>query len=841
MAGNRRWSDLPHLCPDSGNAIASGDAKSPQITQVLPRHQFLASVDTIWTQARRHPVMRGWPILVLAMLAVAMVGCGGPSSDSPAGVRLVQAGQDEPRANSGSTRQGEDDEPADPVSADDQAGEVADGEADEVVDDESEQDAADEPFDEADDERESENTQAADGNNEPMEPNPFQRRIKAPDLTGGVAWINTSGPLSLDDLKGKFVLLDFWTYCCINCMHILPELKKLEQRFPNELVVIGVHSAKFETEEDSQNITDAVLRYDIEHPVVNDSRHAIWQDYQVESWPSLRVIDPEGYLVAGDSGEVTFEVLEAFLNRYLPYYRRKGLLDETPLRFDLAAYQATQMPLRFPGKVLADETSDRLFIADSNHHRIVVTRLDGTLVETIGSGGLGMDDGDYATATFKYPQGMALAGETLYVADTENHVLRKVDLRTKRVKTIAGVGQQSRGPWPGIELFQGDPRAPIALPKRFVGPPLKTALNSPWDLWVNGQRLYIAMAGPHQIWSMPLDESEIGPFAGNGREDIVDGPLLPPQPYQTGYSSFAQPSGLASDGTWLFVADSEGSSIRAVPFDPAGEVRTIVGTAHLEAGRLFDFGDIDGPSPRARLQHPLGVVFHDGMVYVADTYNNKIKVIDPEKETSKTLAGTGEPGSSDDPGQFDEPAGISYAKGKLFVADTNNHRIRTIDLEAAGKVATLEISGLAPPIVPERPLAAPSDPNIDAVKLDAVALRPRKDSVMLAVSLTLPDGYKLNKLAPLRYKLSVNGESGPVDRERVGTAVKVEPPTVEFAIPVPLAESSGEDQLLVTVNYYYCQDGNEGLCKAGTAVWSRPVTVAEDGSPDAVPLEWTAR
>jgi DNA-binding beta-propeller fold protein YncE len=196
---------------------------------------------------------------------------------------------------------------------------------------------------------------------------------------------------------------------------------------------------------------------------------------------------------------------------------------------------------------------------------------------------------------------------------------------------------------------------------------------------------------------MRLNGSGIGPYAGNGREDIVDGPLLPKRPFQPGYSSFAQPSGLASDGTWLYVADSEGSSIRAVPLDRRQEVRTVVGTSSLPEARLFTFGDRDGPRDRVLLQHPLGVVFYEEKLYVADTYNNKIKVIDPETGTTRTLAGTGEPGRSDQPATFDEPAGITAAGGKLFVADTNNHLIRVIDLRAGNQVTTLRPAGLKPP------------------------------------------------------------------------------------------------------------------------------------------------
>ncbi len=524
---------------------------------------------------------------------------------------------------------------------------------------------------------------------------PFPRRIPAPEFPQDMTWINAARPLRLADLRGKFVLLDFWTYCCINCIHILPELAKLERAYPTQLVVIGVHSAKFDTERSSDNIGEAVLRYEIKHPVVNDHDHRIWDMYAVRSWPTMYLIDPEGNVVYGRSGEFQFQEIDQILKAAIPYYRSGNLLDETPIPWDLVADRQQATPLRFPGKVLADEKQDRLVIADSNHNRIVVAKLDGTLLDVIGTGLAGRNDGAFDEATFDHPQGMAIAGDALYVADTENHLLRKVDLRAKSVSTIAGTGVQARGNWPEAD----SPPAGDGVLERWVGVPNETAINSPWALWVHGQDLFIAMAGPHQIWKMSLVAPRIGPYAGNGIEDIVDGPLLPQAPYEPGASSFAQPSGLGSDGQWLLVADSEGSSIRAVPLDPAGQVQTIVGTADLPYGRLFSFGDKDGDLNQALLQHPLGVVCVGDKIYVADTYNNKIKLIDRASGTVATIAGTGKSGRDDQAGTFDEPGGISYAAGKLYVADTNNHLIRTIDLDRGNQVTTLVIKGLTPPSV----------------------------------------------------------------------------------------------------------------------------------------------
>ncbi|HEX3868831.1 MAG TPA: hypothetical protein VHV77_00200, partial [Pirellulales bacterium] len=534
-----------------------------------------------------------------------------------------------------------------------------------------------------------------------------------------------------------------------------------------------------------------------------------------------------GYAIWGNNGETPFATLDAVMTKGLAYYKRKGLVDETPLRFELESAKAVDTPLRYPGKVVADEASGRLFIADSNHNRIVVAKLDGTLLDVIGNGQVGATDGDYTTATFNHPQGMAANGQTLYVADTENHLLRKVDLDKKSVKTIAGRGIQAR---PTMH----DLREAAQHRK-----PLLSALNSPWDLLIHDKSLYIAMAGPHQIWRMPLDESEITVYAGNGREDIVDGPLLAPVPYEDGFASFAQPSGLTTDGTSLFVADSEGSSIRSLPFfGHKGKVTTILGTAHLRAARLFTFGDTDGQGDRVQFQHPLGVAWYEGKLYVADTYNSRIKQVDVAAETSTTIAGTRQAGSQDAAdglgAGFDEPAGISAAFGKLYVADTNNHRIRTVDVAKPHAVATLDIRGLEP-LQQTAPEPTPQPP-LHVTKVPAVTLRPERGAIRLNVSVELPAGWKINPIAPMRYKVEPLAEPGVVERSALGNFVKLEKPAAQFEFRVPVTSQAGEDRIRVTLQYYYCQESNEGLCKASSISWEVPIQLSNNGPSDLASL-----
>jgi DNA-binding beta-propeller fold protein YncE len=290
----------------------------------------------------------------------------------------------------------------------------------------------------------------------------------------------------------------------------------------------------------------------------------------------------------------------------------------------------------------------------------VIARPEGAIEGVVGSGKRGFKDGPFESAEFNQPQGAAVDGDVLYIADTENHAIRAAGLRTRQVTTVLGTGQQARQ---------------FNVSGRGAG----VALNSPWDVLVQGGKLYIAMAGAHQLWEADLETWEARPFAGSGREARIDGALAA--------AALAQPSGLATDGKKLYFADSETSSVRWADLGNPGQVGTLIGED------LFEFGDRDGTRPRARLQHPLGVTLHDGLLYVADTYNSKVKIIDPARAASVTFAGTGKHGARDgklSEATFDEPGGLAFLNGNLYVADTNNHRIRVIDL-AAQTVRTLEV------------------------------------------------------------------------------------------------------------------------------------------------------
>jgi DNA-binding beta-propeller fold protein YncE len=628
-----------------------------------------------------------------------------------------------------------------------------------------------------------------------------QGRVRAPELTGARGWLNTDKPLSIAALKGKVVLLDFWTYGCINCIHIIPDLKKLEQKYANQLVVIGVHSAKFDNEKETEQIRRIILRYELEHPVVNDADFKIWKSYAVRGWPTQVLIDPAGYVLGQISGEGHYDVLDGAIAETIADFRQRGELNEQPLSLALERAKVADLPLAFPGKVLADAQGDRLFIADSNHNRIVVTKLDGTLREIIGTGERGASDGPTERASFYRPQGMALEGDSLYVADTENHLIRRINLRAHTVETIGGTGRQSQGEETG-------------------GAARSTALNSPWDVQLVGRTLYIAMAGPHQIWQLDLERQQVSAFAGTGREARVDGPV--------DKAAFAQPSGLASDGKTLYVADSEANIIRAIELTKRERaVRTLAG------GDLFEFGDVDGRGDDVRLQHPLGLSAADGKVYVADTYNHKIKQLDPTSGTVRTLLGTGKPGQADgSAASFYEPGGLSIAAGKLYVADTNNHAVRVVDLKTK-RTATLIIKGLQPPATTTTAGDA-SDESSAAPNGEEIKLAPQRLGVTasgaLILDVSLPAGYHLNPNAPQRYRATIiNGTehlafSGEAPATTARTAKDLQLP-----LRIPLrALSAGTAELRAQLTLFYCREDNTGTCQIKTLVWLAPIVVTAD-------------
>ncbi|RKT51683.1 thiol-disulfide isomerase/thioredoxin [Saccharothrix australiensis] len=459
-------------------------------------------------------------------------------------------------------------------------------------------------------------------------------RVRAPELVGR-GWLNTAGPLKLEDLRGKVVLLDFWTFCCINCLHVLDELRPLETEFEDVLVTIGVHSPKFAHEADPDALRAAVERYEVHHPVLDDPELTTWQNYAVKAWPTLALVDPEGYVVHVAAGEGHVDALRQIVTELVAEHEAKGTLHRGDGPYVPPAPADTE--LRFPAKAVVTPRNT-LLVSDSAHHSLVELDLDGeTVLRRIGTGERGRRDG--VEPTFSEPAGLALlppdvaaeVGYHVVVADTVNHLLRGLDLDTGEVTTVAGTGEQWR---------DGD----------TDGPADAIHLTSPWDVawWEPAGGVAIALAGNHTLGLFKPVERRLERLAGTTVEGLGDGPREE--------AFFAQTSGLAADGDRLWLVDSETSALRYLEH---GEVRTAVGKG------LFDFGHRDGPADQALLQHPLGVaVLPDGAVAVADTYNGAIRRYDPATDEVSTLAT-----------DVREPSDVLFVDGELVVVASAAHRL----------------------------------------------------------------------------------------------------------------------------------------------------------------------
>ncbi|RNF94882.1 NHL domain-containing thioredoxin family protein [Streptomyces botrytidirepellens] len=464
-------------------------------------------------------------------------------------------------------------------------------------------------------------------------------RVRAPELTGLGGWLNTGGKdLTLADLRGRIVILDFWTFCCVNCLHVLDELRELEEKHRDTVVIVGVHSPKFVHEAEHQAVVDAVERYEVHHPVLDDPELTTWKQYAVRAWPTLVVIDPEGYVVAQHAGEGHAHAIETLVGQLETEHAAKGTLR----RGDGPYVPPEPVPteLRFPGKALL-LPGGTFLVSDTTRHQLVELAADGeNVLRRIGAGERGFADGPADRARFSEPQGLAaLPDGTVAVADTVNHALRRFDPATGEVTTLAGTGRQ----W-----WQDSPAE---------GPARDIDLSSPWDLaWFDGL-LWIAMAGVHQLWTYDPQAGTVRAAAGTTNEGLVDGPA--------DQAWFSQPSGLAASGDRLWVADSESSAVRWVERDgDAFAVRTAVGTG------LFDFGHRDGAADQALLQHPLGVTaLPDGSVAVADTYNHALRRYDPATGEVTTLAT-----------DLREPSGAVLVDRDIVVVESARHRLTRLRL-----------------------------------------------------------------------------------------------------------------------------------------------------------------
>ena len=470
-------------------------------------------------------------------------------------------------------------------------------------------------------------------------------RVRAPEWPTSLEWTNTEQPLSLESLRGRVILMHFWTFDCVNCINLLPDLRYLENKYHDGVSVVGVHAPKYEYQRQTASVLKAVNRSHIKHAVANDPNFELWQAYGVKSWPTIAIIDAEGQLAAMLPGEGRRQEVDALIGHLLDEAASKDQrVYETPTA---ASRPETRLPLLFPRKVLATESS--LWIADSGHNRILECNHEGRILRQFGSGNPGYWDGRNQDAGFTDPQGMAIVKDWLYVADTGNHAIRRIRLLSGEVETAAGTGVI------GYDLPTDDAE------------PTRVAMSAPTAIACSGDKVYFVVSGQNQLWQLDLLKNRLSVLAGNGQLALTDGDGVT--------ASFAQPSGIDVLGQQLVVADSASSSVRLVRLLD-NRVSTLIGAG------LYEFGDIAGKRDVARLQHPLDVCADPrGLVFIADSYNGKVKALNLRSGELRAL---------NLPYRLSEPSGLSLAGGALWIANTNAHEIVRVDLKT-GQIRRLTI------------------------------------------------------------------------------------------------------------------------------------------------------
>jgi thiol-disulfide isomerase/thioredoxin len=609
------------------------------------------------------------------------------------------------------------------------------------------------------------------------------RGPKAPNFPSNFAWINTPQPLSFKhQLKGQVVLLDFWTYGCINCIHMFPVLDRLQKHFANQpFLIIGVHSAKFAAESRPRNVRAAVMRYKLDHPVIVDENMQIWNAYGVDSWPTFVLVGAGGHIDGSVAGEVSYHSLKKAISQQLKYDRKHHLLAAHPLVFPIRDQEYSASGLAFPGKVLASARLKRLFIADTDHNRIVETTLPNRsgvakLIAIFGNGKNGRSNGPAGECEFSSPQGMALLGDTLYVADTNNHLIRAINLKTDMVRTVLGTGSE-------VFDFAGG------------GKGTQQGINSPWALAGRGHTLYIAMAGEHQVWKFNTQTLVARAYAGSGFEGLENGVGLA--------AEMAQPSGLALRGHYLYVAEPEASAVAQINLK-SRQVRTVVGHG------LFTFGDKDGSLNSALLQHCLGVAaWGKNRLLVADTYNDKLRLINLKSGQITTFAGIGRSGTGHigGPVEFAEPGGLSVMGHTIFVADTDNQRIVILNGKT-GHWRQLMITGLHAATNSAKPshlaLRLKRTPTVTAEFGSGT-------QVSLTAELMVPHGTHLTVGVPISIRITT--PSGKLIFET--TTESKGNPAIGFTLPAGLPTGTW----LTEVYYDYCTNATMGQCVPATCAW----------------------
>ncbi|MFT6106414.1 MAG: thiol-disulfide isomerase/thioredoxin [Rickettsiales bacterium] len=553
---------------------------------------------------------------------------------------------------------------------------------------------------------------------------------------------------------------------------MIPEIKNLEMEFDNKLTVIGVHSGKFDNEKETSSIRKAVLKYDITHPVVNDADFKIWDGFKVSSWPTIVLIDPEGRVVKKYEGEVSSSVIRKDVKNLIKKYKYQ--LNSAGLPIVLEKNKIVDNVLNFPAKITLAKgfsyknisKTNALVIANTGKHNIILTSFNGKTLLEIGSGDSGFEDGDFDNSSFNSPRGLIFEKNILYVADTGNHALRKIDFGTGKVTTIIGSGR--RGKIIGVKNKIKD-----------------ISLASPWDLefFPDKNNIIIANAGTHQLLKYNISKKTISPFVGNGKEDLIDGKY--PK------NSLAQPSGISAHGEKLYFVDSESSALRMV--DKSGKLTTLIGRG------LFDFGYKNGDSKKALMQHPVGLVAVDSGIYIADTHNHVIRKYNFKTKQiydySGGLKGSGV-GNREET-RYDEPEDIIAVKGNFYVADTNNNRI--VELGLNGSVSRLI------DIVPQ--IKMPTEGLLEYLpNLTTISSQNVKENSEVTLVFDMKKGWKVNQSAPSFFNLV------EIKDNKDAHLIASFSDSIISSGSVKLPKMSSENEYYIQGTVYYCEDKKESLC-----------------------------
>lgn len=584
-------------------------------------------------------------------------------------------------------------------------------------------------------------------------------------------WFNVSRPLEASDLKDRIVLLDFWTYACVNCIQALPEIKKLEKEFGSKITIIGVHSGKFDNEKDFAAIRKAILKYDITHPVVNDPQLKVWNNFDVKAWPTFILINPHGNIVKTYVGENEAEKIKGDVKKLVSKYKYQ--INRDPLPVVLEKFGMIGNVLDFPTKLeyAADFTYKTrhvpaIFIANSGQNNIIASSLTGDIIVKIGSTKEGFEDGSFDVASFRAPQGLLYSDGKLYVADTGNHALRVIDFKEGKVKTIIGSGQRG-------EIVE----------KEFIEAK-NLDLASPTDIefFPDKNTIVIANSGTHQILSYNIKKQTVSVLAGNGDEGIDDGKY--PE------NSLAQTADMSAYGRKLYFVDSESSSLRVL--DESGNVKTLIGKG------LFEFGHTNGDKNRAAMQHPLGLIVDDTGAYVADSFNHVIRKYDFSSGQIRDLIGMGSRGDKVGGNtQFDEPEGIVTVLDRFYIADSNNNRILIVGRGSLNS----ELLDIMPPLKLPKEGFLQYLPNLKKSE-DAKV----KSGVEVTIKINVKDGWKINEAGPSFINLleMVKATQANMVTSFDWHSIKAK------EMKMPKLEE-GKDYLLQGT-IYYCEDKKNALC-----------------------------